>query len=56
MATEATLSVEERLYRLLRYLDVDQAHFAGSHRNRRDTPIPAVCREGDGTIEPNGNG
>ena len=29
MATEATLSVEERLYRLLRYLDVDQAHFAG---------------------------
>ena len=29
MATEATLSVEERLYRLLRHLDVDQAHFAG---------------------------
>jgi len=29
MATEATLSVEERLYRLLRHLGVDQAHFAG---------------------------
>jgi len=29
MAAEATLSVEERLYRLLRHLGVDQAHFAG---------------------------
>ena len=29
MATEATLSVEERLYRLLRQLGIDQAHFAG---------------------------
>ena len=29
MANEATLSVEERLYRLLRHLGVDQAHFAG---------------------------
>ena len=29
MANEATLSVEERLYQLLRHLGVDQAHFAG---------------------------
>jgi len=29
MAKEATLSVEERLHRLLRHLGVDQAHFAG---------------------------
>ena len=29
MAKEATLSVAERLYRLLRHLGVDQAHFAG---------------------------
>jgi ubiquinone/menaquinone biosynthesis C-methylase UbiE len=29
MAPEATLAVEERLYRLLRHLGVDQAHFAG---------------------------
>jgi hypothetical protein len=29
MTTEATLSVEERLNRLLRHLGVDQAHFAG---------------------------
>ena len=29
MAIEATLSVEERLYRLLRHFGVDQAHFAG---------------------------
>jgi hypothetical protein len=29
MANEATLSVEERLYRLLGHLGVDQAHFAG---------------------------
>jgi ubiquinone/menaquinone biosynthesis C-methylase UbiE len=29
MATEATFSVEERLYRLLRHLGIDQAHFAG---------------------------
>jgi hypothetical protein len=29
IATEATLGVEERLYRLLRHLGVDQAHFAG---------------------------
>ena len=29
MATEATLSVEERLYRLLRHLGIDHAHFAG---------------------------
>ena len=29
MATETTLSVEERLYRLLRHLGIDHAHFAG---------------------------
>ena len=29
MATEAVLTVEERLYQLLRHLGVDQAHFAG---------------------------
>ena len=29
MTTESTLSVEERLYRLLRHLGIDQAHFAG---------------------------
>ena len=29
MADQTTLSVEERLYRLLRLLGVDQAHFAG---------------------------
>jgi len=29
LATETTLSVEERLYRLLRHLGIDHAHFAG---------------------------
>ena len=35
MSDEKDLSVEERIYRLLKHLGIDRAHFAGHYRSKR---------------------